>query len=1106
MTDKRRSVFAHAARVLLACGVLSFGASGLWAQGTTGKVQGTVFDPTGQPIANAQVFILGTSFAAMTNEDGFYFINNVPAGSYSMQAQFIGYQAARMDGVRILADQTLTADFRLSGAVALEAITITAAQAPIVPRDQVTSKSIVTGEDVDQLPVGDALSVVALQPGVIQGRGGAIQIRGGRSNEAAIFIDGAPVRRMDTNDTPLSVATNALAEVSVTTGAMGASFGDAQSGVISLVTRTGGSRFAGTFAAESDEPFNNNVSTGYNRFEAALSGPVFGNLTFALGGTVTGQQSAATGKGIETIPVYTFAGIDTVVTVASGADSGTTNIPQIIQYSGQCDAASNYGFDCQGRRRAYGWSTDTRANAKLQYTYGGGSRVSLSGLTNINQNLGNTTMNFEGGSGGRTVSNMLVLNWVQQVFRGADNELAFDVNLSYQTDQSVAGQIVRDQELSLIDPTLGIVLSPLHFQTNPDYFSPADPALHGTRDETGGWVLARLDTKEDWDMAIENVRYDRGTLRSYYERTEINTRSDPRMNAYGVTGGFTNYGVNFGQTFTYEKRWVGRANIDWQADRYNRFKFGGEGTIGQLGRWGMGLTAKSFGQGYTGDPYKFALYAQDRLDLGDVVIDLGVRYDKFDTRTIFPLVPGRIFTSPAFDQETTVEAMTCPTTRDQCDPYQYVWVNSESHSSLSPRVQVSFPVTDRTGFRMSYAHQTQVPDLNSMYRGTNNDLANTNTNDNFGGDVNLGKSIIFEFGIRHAFSEDMVLDISAYNKDKVSDITYRILPFFDTFSDRVNNVNILTNADFGNVRGVDVQFLRRFGNMFSGQIAYTFQNSKSTGSDPTDFLNGLSRAPAGVTGERPEAPQTTLRTRDDRRHSIQGTFTVTFPSDFAQNSFFGTILRDVGMFGTFQVRSGLPYTRLRNYGRGNASSGGFGLVSDLIEPLQASETPWEKYLDLRVTKGFRFGPTDWTAYADVRNLFNFTNKTVVFAETGDVVNERYLEVGFLQPQLSTMQNDAEASGAWVTIQKTDADGSNPRSIGAIDISSIASTCPNWAGGGGMVSCVMLQRTEQRFGNGDGIYDVEEQTAAVTAYYNLNNAPETFYSSGRLIRLGLQFQF
>jgi outer membrane receptor for ferrienterochelin and colicin len=314
MTVNRRSVFARAARVLLAVGVLSFGASGLWAQGTTGKIQGTVVDPTGQPIANAQVFILGSSFAALTNEDGFYFINNVPAGTYSLQAQFIGYQAARMDQVRILADQTLTADFRLTGAVALEAITITAAQTPIVPRDQVASKAIVTGEDVDDLPVGDALSVVALQPGVVQGRGGNIQIRGGRANEAAIFIDGAPVRRMDTGATLLNVATNTLAEVSVTTGAMDAAFGDAQSGVISIVTRSGGPQFAGTFAYETDEMMSNNVSQGYNRFEGALSGPIFGNLTFSIGGTVTGVRNNDTRKGVEDIPTYTFAGIDTVVT------------------------------------------------------------------------------------------------------------------------------------------------------------------------------------------------------------------------------------------------------------------------------------------------------------------------------------------------------------------------------------------------------------------------------------------------------------------------------------------------------------------------------------------------------------------------------------------------------------------------------------------------------------------------------------------------------------------------------------------------------------------------------------------------------------------------
>ena len=68
MTENRRIAFGRVARVLAAAALLAFGATELGAQGATGKIQGTVIDPTGQPVANAQVFILGTAFAALTNE------------------------------------------------------------------------------------------------------------------------------------------------------------------------------------------------------------------------------------------------------------------------------------------------------------------------------------------------------------------------------------------------------------------------------------------------------------------------------------------------------------------------------------------------------------------------------------------------------------------------------------------------------------------------------------------------------------------------------------------------------------------------------------------------------------------------------------------------------------------------------------------------------------------------------------------------------------------------------------------------------------------------------------------------------------------------------
>jgi hypothetical protein len=180
----------------------------------------------------------------------------------------------------VLGDQTLTVNFGLSGAVVLEAITITAAETPIVPRDQVTSKTTVTGQTIDQLPVDDPRQAINLQPGVVEsGDALGLSIRGGRPGEAVVYVDGVPVRRLRTGASQLNVGTNATEEASVTTGALGAEFGDAQSGVISLITRSGGPRFQGNLVYETDEVFGNSISVGFNRFEGSLSGPIFGNLT-----------------------------------------------------------------------------------------------------------------------------------------------------------------------------------------------------------------------------------------------------------------------------------------------------------------------------------------------------------------------------------------------------------------------------------------------------------------------------------------------------------------------------------------------------------------------------------------------------------------------------------------------------------------------------------------------------------------------------------------------------------------------------------------------------------------------------------------------------------
>ena len=198
MTHRVRSAFG---RFLALSGgfaiALVIATSPLVAQQTTGKIEGTVTDQAGVPVANAQVFVVGTSFGANSNDKGYYFINNVPVGTYTLRGQFIGYAPAEVRNVRVQGGQTATVNIKMqSSAVVLTGVTVTAAANPIVPRDQVTSKFIVGGDRVGSLPVDDVRQVVSLSPGVVEsGDANGVSIRGGRPGEANVYIDGAPVRQ-----------------------------------------------------------------------------------------------------------------------------------------------------------------------------------------------------------------------------------------------------------------------------------------------------------------------------------------------------------------------------------------------------------------------------------------------------------------------------------------------------------------------------------------------------------------------------------------------------------------------------------------------------------------------------------------------------------------------------------------------------------------------------------------------------------------------------------------------------------------------------------------------------------------------------------------------
>ena len=1138
MKQCRVSAFARVTRFLaLAAVALGLGAGTLQAQ-ATGKIEGRVRDQAGAPIANAQVFIVGTAFNALTNPQGYYFINNVPSGTHSVRAAFIGYKSTQVDGVRVLAGQTITVDVQLEQtAVEIQEITVVSQTQPLVPRDEVTTKQRVDGAFADALPVDNLNQVLQLQPGVLQDTDGGLSIRGGRETQNATYVDGVPVQAGYRGDTfvgslgsSISIATNSFEEASVTTGSTSAEFGNATGGVISIVTKTGGPEYTGSFSFETDEPMGVNHGVGFNRLEAGFSGPLAGRLTFALNGSLTGQKALEEGQNSQNTPIFLQAGLDTTVRQVSVLEddpdtpfderltADTTLVP-VYNYAvsrGDCDQFANsgsassddyvqrlqdnFGLDCNGVRMPATARTTHSVSGKLNYTYGTGSRVALSLATSRfhghTQGFPLTYINNLSSGLLRGFSNrnrLATLNWTQNLSKSAERALALDVALSYQQDRTNNGPLTTESDLTTRDPFGGFIIKGLDFEYDFENFPITDQLIENIRRNTGR--ITPID--ENNGSAYEAVDELRNNAYGLYGQYQNFANSlDGNTWAFVERGRFTNDDNTPTRVSLYkEDRYIGKATLDWQADRYNRIKLGGEFTRYSIDQYSFRLTDKFFSDAYREKPVRWNAFVEDRLDLGDVVVVGGLRYDFYDTRASRPFVTGpdgeryafpRISSNPEFDLEN-------PTAQ---------FVEDESHSYLSPHVQVSFPVTDRTNFRLSYSHQVQAPDFGLVLGGINIDLNFTNTNQVYGSDLDFGKTIAFEFGIRHAFSDDMVLDVAAYNKDIVADPAARLVSLFDPSANRINDFRILTNLDFGNVRGLDVRLDRRFGNYFNGTIAYAYQQAKNTGSDPFTYINYGSRIVnqvGGVNGAQPP-PQGILPTDDSRPHALTGAFSLTFPGDFRQGSVLGDVLRNVSVFSTFRYTSGTSYTKCGVSNEEQSVLSIENCVRLFPEGINTQRLPAFKELNAKLTKSFGLGGLDVTGYLDVRNLLNFRNVLQVFAVNGDVRNEDERQAN-LDADLQDLAAEAGNNGA------LGSDGAIDLRFGGV--ADRRTGCGNWVSTTELpaaANCVYLIRAEQRFGDGDGVYTVEEQSNAINALYDVARGEHQHLGFGRRARLGFEINF
>ncbi len=200
----------------------------------TGKISGQVTDAAaGDPLPGVNVVIDGTTQGTITDVDGYYTIVNVRPGTYDVRASFIGYAPSLVQDVRVNIDLTANVDFALqSETVGLDEVVVSAAR-PIVQRDVSANVANLDPANFENLPVAGISEVIDLQAGIEPG----LQIRGGGANEIAFVVDGLNTRTGRNNSPITNISYTSIEETQVQTGGFSAEYGNVRAGIVNVATK-----------------------------------------------------------------------------------------------------------------------------------------------------------------------------------------------------------------------------------------------------------------------------------------------------------------------------------------------------------------------------------------------------------------------------------------------------------------------------------------------------------------------------------------------------------------------------------------------------------------------------------------------------------------------------------------------------------------------------------------------------------------------------------------------------------------------------------------------------------------------------------------------------
>jgi outer membrane receptor for ferrienterochelin and colicin len=687
---------------------------------TTGQLSGRVIDASnGETLPGANVRIEGTTLGASTNIDGQYRIIGVRPGTYALVVSYIGYTPARTENVRVNVDLTTTTDFRLQPESFGGQEVVVVAEAELVRRDLTSSEFRVTSENIDALPVQEVGDILRTQAG-ITGSGGAIHIRGGRSKEVAYFVDGVRVTDGYDGSVAVQIENEGIEELQIIAGTYNAEYGQANSGIINVVTKDPGTRFEGSFEA----------FTG----------------TYAVGGS--GGEDAIRGTNVDQYPVIGQVPYIDVDPYSYLRFSPTQYSNLQASLSGPI-IRERFGFF--GLVRYFqndGWLYGAR-NYNIDGTLGDGALVGMNGFQKLS---GQATLKLRL-NGAMNVSLTSLLS--RSTGDGGSDYTAFRQN--------------PDGIRSYVDDGLSANLQFTHTVSNRAFYT-LNASTFYKQNRTRAF-----DTIEE---------YGNNTFLLDTPEFVVTSRDGAGVPVDSVRvltgpGRFLRGGVDLGRFERRTRNVSFKGDLTWQALDEHLLKTGLELRFDDIFLENYGLTqdptnpnvlivpdatTNAFQRIDGVRPFTFSAYLQDKAEYDAFVINAGLRFDYFNSNGEIPVDPEdpNVFNPQKLinryrdtNGSGAIEAAEIDdsnlTTLDERLAYWYTPASGKYQ--ISPRLGVAYPVTASGVIHFSYGYFFQIPTYEFLFQNPGYRIGTlSGSYGPFGNaDLDPQTTVMYEIGLQQGF-------------------------------------------------------------------------------------------------------------------------------------------------------------------------------------------------------------------------------------------------------------------------------------------------------------------------------------------------------------------